>query len=110
MPGPFLVLAVALRQSGVPLTARVQHCKPVPRRGAGSTAGCIAGRHRCLGQARGDTPGFGGERVGSDGERWGRETSVAIAAPRTVSRHGAEQGLAGAGLYLLCASVSLSVE
>lgn len=38
MPGLVLVLAVALRQSGVPLTARVRHCKPAPH-GAGSVAG-----------------------------------------------------------------------
>lgn len=56
------------------------------------------------------TPLRFGERVGSDGERWGREPGAAVAAPRMVSRHGAEQGLARAALAPLRASVSPSVE
>lgn len=58
-PGWFLVLAVTLHQSGVPLTARVQHCK----HGVGSSAGCTAAPR----------PGPGGHpRVwGEGGKRWG---------------------------------------
>lgn len=100
MSGPFLVLAVALRQSGVPLTARVQHCKPAPH-----AAGSIAGRHRCSRQARGDTPGFG-DRVRSDGEHRRGEPGVAIALPEWCPT----VGLSGSAFSLLRASVSLSVE
>ena len=74
MPGPFLEPAVAPRRSGVPLTARVPHCKPAVR---GASSSCH-GDHRVAGS---------------------------IAAPRSVSCRGAEQGPSRAALYLLRASV-----